>query len=139
MEIRPYLRRANYYETDQMSIVHHSNYFRYFEEARIEFMHAIGCDVKDMEKLGIIIPNVDAYAKYIKTIVFYKLMQIETKLVKFNGAKMVFEYIIKFADTNEVAATGHTTHCFVNNEHRPMSIKHTFPDIYNRLKENITN
>lgn len=44
------MRRANYYETDQMGIIRYSNYFRYFEEAGIAFLHAIGCDVKDMEK-----------------------------------------------------------------------------------------
>lgn len=36
MKIKPYRRRANYYETDKMNIVHHTNYIRYFEEARID-------------------------------------------------------------------------------------------------------
>ena len=58
-----YRRTANYYETDQMGVVHHSNHIRYFEEARIAFMKSIGCDVAQMEKEGIIIPNVDAYAR----------------------------------------------------------------------------
>ena len=31
-------RNINYYETDKMGIVHHSNYIRFMEEARIEFM-----------------------------------------------------------------------------------------------------
>ena len=42
-----YRRRANYYETDQMGIVHHSNHIRYFEEARLYYMHNIGCDAAD--------------------------------------------------------------------------------------------
>ena len=33
-----YDRSINYYETDQMGIVHHSNYIRYFEEARLDMM-----------------------------------------------------------------------------------------------------
>ena len=36
MEIKPYYHNAKYYETDQMSIIHHSNYIRWFEEARID-------------------------------------------------------------------------------------------------------
>ena len=61
---------ANYYETDQMGVVHHSNHIRYFEEARLDFMRTIGCDAAEMEKDGIIIPNVDAYAKYEKPVRF---------------------------------------------------------------------
>ena len=66
MNIKPFTRRANYYETDKMNIVHHTNYIRYFEEARIDFMRQICCSCAELEKLGSIIPVVDAYAKYHK-------------------------------------------------------------------------
>ena len=42
MELRPYQRRVNYYETDQMAIVHHSNYIRWFEEARVDLLQQLG-------------------------------------------------------------------------------------------------
>ena len=38
-----YKSKVSYYETDCMNIVHHSNYIRYFEDARIQYMHDIGC------------------------------------------------------------------------------------------------
>lgn len=133
-----YYRRAVYYETDQMGVVHHSNYIRYFEEARIVFMHSIGCDVKELEALGVIIPNVDAYAKYLKPIKFYDEVYIEVKLVGFTGTKMEYDYVIKFCETDEIAATGHTTHCFVNKDFRPMSIKKAFPEYFNKLYANIS-
>ena len=38
MNRTPYRRRVQYYETDQMGIVHHSNYIRWFEEARTAFL-----------------------------------------------------------------------------------------------------
>lgn len=138
MDNRYYVRRASYYETDRMGIVHHSNHIRYFEEARIMFMHNIGCDVKELEELGVIIPNVDAYAKYNKPISFFDEVYIEVKLAKFNGSRMLYEYVIRFCENDEIAATGHTTHCFVNSEFKPISIKHTFPDYYKKLKENIS-
>ena len=40
-----YKAKVSYYETDCMNIVHHSNFIRYFEDARIQYMHDIGCDV----------------------------------------------------------------------------------------------
>ena len=39
-----YELRAQYYETDQMGIIHHSNYIRCFESARIWYMHQVGAD-----------------------------------------------------------------------------------------------
>ena len=33
-----YVHQAQYYETDQMGIIHHSNYIRWMEEARIAYM-----------------------------------------------------------------------------------------------------
>ena len=69
-----------------MGVVHHSNHIRYFEEARLDFMRTIGCDAAEMEKDGIIIPNVDAYAKYEKPVRFADRVSIAVRLVKFSGA-----------------------------------------------------
>ena len=41
-KIHVYERDAYYYETDKMSVVHHSNYIRWFEEARVNFMKKVG-------------------------------------------------------------------------------------------------
>ena len=43
-------RTAKYYETDQMGIVHHSNYIRWFEEARIDLMDQLGLPYRKMEE-----------------------------------------------------------------------------------------
>ena len=40
--MEPYIIKARYYETDQMGIIHHSNYIRWFEEARVDFLEQIG-------------------------------------------------------------------------------------------------
>lgn len=41
-EWKPYQHKVQYYETDQMGIVHHSNYIRWFEEARTDYMEKMG-------------------------------------------------------------------------------------------------
>lgn len=53
MDYRIYERRAQYYETDQMGVVHHSNYIRWFEEARVFFMDQMGFGYDEMEKSGV--------------------------------------------------------------------------------------
>lgn len=133
-----YKRTANYYETDQMGIVHHSNHIRYFEEARLSFMKSIDCDAAWMEQDGIIIPNVDAYAKYITPVRFQDEMEIEVKLAKFTGVIMRYEYTVRLAKSGETASVGHTEHCFVNDKFKPMSLRRKFPEYFDRLKSNIS-
>ena len=49
-----YTHKVQYYETDQMGIVHHSNYIRWFEEARTDFMEQLGMGYAEMEKQGVV-------------------------------------------------------------------------------------
>ena len=41
-----YYRKAQYHETDQMGIIHHSNYVKWMEEARIGYMNQMGFSYK---------------------------------------------------------------------------------------------
>ena len=133
MDIRPYERQVNYYETDKMGIVHHSNYIRYFEEARLDFMRQIGCGAFEMEQEGVIIPNVDAYAKYHHALRFEDYFSVNVKPVLFSGAKMKFEYEV--VKDGKICCTGYTTHCFVNAAMKPIILKHSHPEIFARLTE----
>ena len=42
MEWKPYLRKAQFYETDSMGVVYHGNYIHWMEEARTDFLEQIG-------------------------------------------------------------------------------------------------
>lgn len=131
----PYIGRASYYETDKMRVVHHSNYIRYFEDARCKFLDEIGCGMREIEQEGITIPNVDAYAKYIKPIKFFDEFRVEVKLTRFNGVSFEFEYEVYLTEGNILSATGHTAHCFTtDDELKPVSIKRKLPEIYEKMK-----
>lgn len=54
--MQAYTHKVQYYETDQMAFVHHSNYIRWFEEARIWFMEQVGAPYDAMEAQGFISP-----------------------------------------------------------------------------------
>ena len=47
---------VRFYETDMMGIAHHSNHFRWFEMARIEFLRKIGVTLWDMMNEDIVFP-----------------------------------------------------------------------------------
>ena len=92
-----YDRSINYYETDQMGIVHHSNYIRYFEEARLDMMEQVGLSYTAMEEHGLIIPVLSVACEYIKPVLFGEKVQIHTRLVKFDGSKcsLSMKYIVR--------------------------------------------
>ncbi len=55
---------VRYYETDQMGIVHHSNYIRYFECARNNMMREFGYPIEKCEEDGVTIPIVSVECHY---------------------------------------------------------------------------
>ena len=61
-----YERQVKYYETDKMGVVHHSNYIRWFEEARVEFMRDNDISYRHMEEEGIQIPVVSVMMLLLK-------------------------------------------------------------------------
>ena len=46
--MRKYTHKVHYYETDKMGIVHHSNYIKWLEEARVEMMREMGYSFKSL-------------------------------------------------------------------------------------------
>lgn len=134
-EFTEYNRRVNYYETDKMGIVHHSNYIRYFEEARLDMMKKVGLDYWDMEERGIIIPVLFVDCKYIKALRFDEDIVIQTKMTKYNGIKMEVAYEIYQKGSDELCTRGTTGHCFVTPDMKPIRMKREYPDLYEKLNQ----
>ena len=125
-----YERRAQYYETDQMGIIHHSNYIRWFEEARLHFMDEIGLSYAKIEEMGILIPVLSVDCQY-KTMVHYNdIVDIYTRIIKFNGVKKTIAYRVVDHVTGEIRCTGESSHAFLNREYRPVRLKREYPDLY---------
>ena len=84
--------RISYSDTDQMGYMHHSNYFKYYETARWELFRSIGIPYHEIEKDDIILPVINATAKFIKPAVYDQEIRIITRLKSFKGARIMFEY-----------------------------------------------
>lgn len=122
-----YEHQAQYYETDQMGIIHHSNYIRWFESARIWFMRQIGVDYADMEKAGIISPVLEVHCEYKSMVHFGETVEILLRIEKYNGVKLELSYIIQDKETQEIRTYGSSKHCFLDREGRPISLKKVNP------------
>ena len=59
-----YSRKAHYHETDQMGVVHHANYPKWMEEARVAFLDEKGVSYRIMEEAGVFSPVVSLSVEY---------------------------------------------------------------------------
>ncbi|MBP5180012.1 MAG: acyl-CoA thioesterase [Clostridiales bacterium] len=134
-EIKPYEHVVQYYETDQMKVAHHSNYIRWFEEARVDAFEQIGLGYKECEQMGIMSPVVAVSAKYKTSALFYDTVVIRIKFVKYTGVRLYIEYEVTDKKTGDVRCVGQSEHCFVTPEGRILSVKKNHPELDKKLME----
>ena len=130
MEIKPYRRKANYYETDQMGIIHHSNYIRWFEEARIDFMEQMGYSYRRMEEEGVASPVLAISCNYKAMVRFGDEVIIKVSVSEFTGVKMIIKYEVTDAKTDKVVTEGESKHCFTLKNGRPVSLLKYNKELY---------
>ena len=133
MEIKIYQHKVQYYETDMMGIVHHSNYIRWFEEARMDFLEQAGYSYKRFEDEGIISPVLEVQAKYRSMVRFGDTVNIEVHMRSFTGLKFGLDYIISDSITGEIRVIGSSEHCLLDRGHKPVRLKKVNPQLYDLL------
>ena len=106
---------VRYYETDQMHFVHHSNYVKYFELARLEWLSNLQISYSEMESQGILMPVVKASLKYIKPLFFGDNFNITVILKKKPKATLEFDYKI-LNQNNELICVGDTSLAFLSSD-----------------------
>ena len=122
-----YCHKVRYYETDKMGITHHSNYIKFMEEARIEWMNRIGWSYKKCEDLGLISPVLAVSCNYKNNTTFDDNINIKVTLKKYNGLKLTVKY--EMMVNEKIVATGETEHCFLNKNGIPLRIKKEYPKL----------
>ena len=135
IKLRPYEHHAKYYETDQMGIIHHSNYIKWMEEARMDMMEQIGLSYKEMEAMEIISPVLSIEVEYHSMVHCDDTVVIETKVTKYNGVKREVEYLITDKETGELRTKAKSSHCFLNRTGHPISLKRSYPELDTKFFE----
>lgn len=129
-----YRHKTQYYETDQMGLIHHSNYIRWFESARVDALDQMGISYKSMEERGILIPVLSVSCDYKSMVHFGDIVLVIPKVEQLTGVKMAMSYQVIDEASGELRTTGSSKHCFLNLEHRPISIKRDYKDIFDTLQ-----
>jgi len=121
--------RVRYPETDRMGVAHHTHYFVWFELGRTELMREAGCAYGALEDdAGVFFPVIEAGATYKASARYDEQLEIETRLVSVEGARVRFEYVVRRREGGTVLATGFTVHAACGPDGRPMRM----PDVVRR-------
>ena len=127
-----YQHEVKYYECDRMGITHHSNYVRFMEEARVDFLDALGYGFDRIEAEGIVSPVISISCNYKHPTTFKDRIDIEVVISNMQDLKFEFTYTMKVA--GKVVCLGQSTHCFMENG-RPVVIAKRLPELYRLLTE----
>ena len=118
-----------YYETDQMGFVHHSNYLRYFELARIEWISSLGFSYQKMEEKGFLMPVIHADINFKKPLTFGKSFRVKIKSNNIPKVRFELKYEV-ILDKDDIIAIGSTTLVFLSSHNmKPVRC----PDFFSNL------
>lgn len=119
--------RVRYAETDQMGIVHNSNYLVWFEVGRSEFCRARGFSYKEMEeKDNALMVVAESYCRYKSPAYYEDLLTVRTKIGEIRSRSLRFIYEIHRAADDVLLAEGETLHLVTDENKRVRSL----PSVY---------
>ncbi|MFO0957539.1 MAG: thioesterase family protein [Isosphaeraceae bacterium] len=112
--------RVRYCETDRMGLLHHANYFVYFEMGRTELLRARGVSYRDVEDSGFLLVIIDIGCKFKKPARYDDLLTLRTTVERVTHVKIVHRYEL-FRD-GEKLAEGHSTLACIDREGKPQQL-----------------
>ena len=115
--------RVRYAETDQMGIVHNSNYLIWFEVGRSEFCRARGFSYKEMEeKESALMVVAESYCRYKSPAYYEDVLTIRTRVEDIRSRSLRFVYEIFRASDDVLLAEGETLHLVTDGNKRVRSL-----------------
>lgn len=131
--MQDYEHQAKYYETDQMGIIHHSNYIRWMEEARIDYLGAIGFPMEKIEEAGVVSPVVTVSCEYRRSCRLNEWICVHIEVQRYNGIKLTLGYRMYEKESGEVRANGTSSQCFTTKDGKLLNLKKAYPALHQAL------
>jgi acyl-CoA thioester hydrolase len=126
-----YQHEVKYYECDRMGVTHHSNYIRFMEEARVDWLDQLGFGFDKIEAENVFSPVISVTCEYKRPTTFKDVIDIEVNIGKITEMKFDFVYTMRV--DGEVVCTAQSSHCFIENN-RPVAISKRLPELFKALE-----
>ncbi|HEV3162555.1 MAG TPA: thioesterase family protein [Isosphaeraceae bacterium] len=112
--------RVRYAETDRMGLLHHANYFVYFEMGRTELLRERGLSYREIEDAGHFLVIIDLSCKFKKPAYYDDLLTLKTTVTRVTHVKIVHTYQV--LRDGQLLAEGQSTLACVDREGRPQAL-----------------
>lgn len=109
---------VRYAETDMMGIVYHANYLPWFEIGRTALLKEHGLPYRQLEAEGYRLPVLEIAAKFLRPAVYDDTLVIVTTMREKPVLRIRLDYEVRRGD--ELLATGHSLHAFINLQGEPV-------------------
>lgn len=124
-----YKHKIQVYETDNMGITHHSNYVRFMEEARVDFMEKSGYGYEKMVSEGVVSPVIGINVEYKSPTKYPDVVEIEVSVLEMSALKLKIGYRMTCA--GKLVCTASSSHCFLDAAtNRPVKLQDRFPQLF---------
>lgn len=133
-----YRRTAQYHETDQMGIIHHANYVKWMEEARVAYMDAIGFGYDEIERQGLLVPVIGISIDYKKPVRFAETFEVTVQIKAYNGKILDLGYTIRNLTQGTLCTVASSRHCFLR-DGSMVSLKTELPKLDAILRNEVLN
>jgi acyl-CoA thioester hydrolase len=130
---------ARYCETDQMGIIHHSNYPKWFEAGRTDFFKKLGLRYSKIEEEGVLLLLIDLKCSFKSPARYEDEILVRTKPVEMSCVRLSFSYEVFKKDDMSLLASGETSHAWTDKSLKPLNIGKKVPELYVLLKEAVKN
>jgi len=124
--------RVIYADTDAMGVVYHTNYIKWFELGRNEFMRQLGVPCTELGKLGLNLPLINVSCDFLKFATYDQLLTIETKFDYIKKATIRFNSRIWDENKENVLVEGYTVHACTNHEGKLRRIPKLLLELINK-------
>ncbi|NKF07941.1 acyl-CoA thioesterase [Clostridium gasigenes] len=126
--------KVRYAETDAMAIVHHANYYIYFEVAREDLIKEFGISYREIEESGLMMPLVETQCRYMDAAKYDDDLIVEASIDEITSIKVKIKYIVRREVDNKILAKGSTLQTFVDSEtFKIISLEKTNIDVWNKF------
>lgn len=129
-----YVHKVKYFETDKMGITHHSNYVRWMESARIDFLDKAGWNFARLEAEGMVSPVLDIQCKYIHSTTFSDVVEVKVTVAECSRVRIRFHYVMT-NEEGEKVFEGYSSHCFIQENGRPVRLEKDLPGFVDDMKK----
>ncbi|MCL2628501.1 MAG: acyl-CoA thioesterase [Oscillospiraceae bacterium] len=127
-----YTRAVFYYETDKMGVVHHSNYLRWMEEARIHYFNDTDLAYFETESYGVLSPITEVNIKFKYPARYGDTFTVKMEMTKYTGVRFSIKYVI-INQNNEVLLEGDSSHAFIDEQFKPISLARAIPERHSKM------